>query len=84
MRIGVLYFDWGKRKDKQAEYKDALTKYNESLASFRQAKQAFETAENRVGINKAIDGLEEATRRSEDIKPKLKSQAALKEFFSKS
>src|SRR5215208_2555077 len=84
MRMGVLYFDWGKRKDKQAEYKDALTKYDQSSASFQHAIQAFERTENSVGVSKARDGLEEAKRRSEDVKPKLQSQAALKQLFSKS
>ena len=79
MKKAALYFEWGKSKENQSEYEDALKKYDSSSGFYQRARDTFKRANNPVNINKAKDGSEEAQRRFNDIKEKLASQAGLQE-----
>ena len=81
IRMGALYFDWGKLQEKKIEYQDALTKYKDSLDSYRLAMDIFASSKNSVGADKARDGFEEAMRRYDDMRQKLRSQGVLKKLF---
>ncbi len=75
---GDLYLEWGKRKENEPNYKDAMSKYNSALGFYLKAIDTFKKAKNSVGASKAKDASEEAKKRHADMELKLESQAVMR------